>query len=372
MPDDADVSTWKINPAGMIRYFNNVTYTLHHAVADLVDNCIDNEATKIEIWMDYNRDTNSAPYLYVADNGTGISEDDWEDVMEIGKVESEDNSRLGTYGVGMKLSSLTQAEEITIYSKPPGQDERSLRRISKTLIESAGELILGNTTNPNPLIEQTKITELFDEGYNTIVTLESMHKMNLNVSMENTPEELFTDYKIRIRAHLGLTYHRILKSRGDTLEITINNSTIIPVDPFLMHESSVWHGTIRIEDSRTIEIVRNGGEFPLRVALHVIPHEKLVVNKPRSKQAHIIKKKSLMQGLYFYRNDRIIQYGGWHGIVSEVDPLQLARCSVEIPADYNKYFGVSPYKLAVEPAPAILSKLHEIFAVERDWGKLYK
>ena len=81
MPDDADVSTWKINPAGMIRYFNNVTYTLHHAVADLVDNCIDAAATKIEIWMDYDRDTNADPYLWVADNGTGISEDDWEDAV---------------------------------------------------------------------------------------------------------------------------------------------------------------------------------------------------------------------------------------------------------------------------------------------------
>ena len=37
-----------------------------------------------------------------------------------------------------------------------------------------------------------------------------------------------------------------------------------------------------------------------------------------------------MQGFYFYRNDRIIQYGGWHGIHQEVDKLQLARCSVEI------------------------------------------
>ena len=117
----------------------------------------------------------------------------------------------------------------------------------------------------------------------------------------------------------------------------------------------------------------NGVEnVPLNVAMYVIPHEKLIENKTKAKDAHIIKKKSQMQGLYFYRNDRIIQYGGWHDIYSELDTLQLARCSIDIPPEYNEYFGVSPYKLAVEPAPAIFTKLQEIFAEERDWGKLYK
>ena len=244
----------------------------------------------------------------------------------------------------------------------------SLRRISKTLIESEEELILAKTTNPNPLISTEKITQIFDNGFNTVVTLESMHKMNLNVSMERTPEQLFSEYKKQIRAHLGLTYHRILEKRGSDLQIKINNSVIQPVDPFLMHENSTWHGTIRIEDSRRIEITDSGISFELCAGMHVIPHDKLITDRRKYKAAHVIKKKPDMQGLYFYRNDRIIQYGGWHGIVSKVDPLQLARCSIEIPPDFNEYFGVSPYKLAVEPAPAILSKLQEIFSETRDWG----
>ena len=157
--------------------------------------------------MDYNRDTNADPYLYVADNGTGIGKDVIEDVMEIGKEENEDHSRLGTYGVGMKLSSLTQAEEITP-SETSSQSLITLRWISKTLIESEKELVLAKTTNPNPIIPTEKITTLFKNKFTTVVTLESMHKMNLNVSMERTPEQLFAKYKKDIRAHLGLTYHQ--------------------------------------------------------------------------------------------------------------------------------------------------------------------
>ena len=93
--------------------------------------------------------------------------------MEIGKTESKNLERLGTYGVGMKLSSLTQAQEITIFSRPPGESEITLRRISKTLIEEAEELVLGKTPSPVNLIRQSVVEDLITEkGFNTVVTLE--------------------------------------------------------------------------------------------------------------------------------------------------------------------------------------------------------
>ena len=142
MPDDndADVSSWEMNPKGMMRYFNSVTYTLRHAIADLVDNCIDAGAKNILIDFDYNRETGKNPYIIIADDGKGIKEDEFDSAMTLGKEESKDYTKLATYGVGMKLSSLTQAQEITIYSRPQSQDDVSIRRISKQHIDSVGRL----------------------------------------------------------------------------------------------------------------------------------------------------------------------------------------------------------------------------------------
>ena len=138
-----------------------------------------------------------------------------------------------------------------------------------------------------------------------------------------------------------------------------------------MHEASKWHGTIRLEDARTIEMT-DVDDCEIEIAMHVIPHKKQLKNPSYEKDVHKLKKKLNMQGLYFYRNDRIIEYGGWHGIKEmPLDPLSLARCSVEIPPEYDSLFGVSPYKLAVEPAPGVIQNIIEMLKEERDWGKLY-
>ena len=59
------------------------------------------------------------------------------------------------------------------------------------------------------------------------------------------------------------------------------------------------------------------------------------------------------QGLYFYRNDRLIQAGGWNGIVdTEAEPhSSLARVLIDLPAKYDESFGLNVQKSAVIPPP---------------------
>ena len=385
---DSDVTTWKTNPAGMMRYFNSVTYTLRHAVADLVDNCLDAGAKNILIEFDYNRDTGKDPYIIIADDGKGIKEDEWESAMELGKPESKDLTKLATYGVGMKLSSLTQAQEVTIFSRPPGEAQILLRRISSDEINKRNNnareegLVLMTTKSnvgdiPKGVNEPEKLIEIGNQNlfpgtkFNTVVTLEKMHKLQLWASLDKTTKKTFLDEKDSIRCHLGIIYHRILEKRGDDLVIRLNGSRLKPLDPFLSHEDSKWHGTIKVEDSMSLAPIDDRGSCPINIAMCVIPHEKKLENVPYTKDVNKILKKTGMQGLYFYRNDRIIQYGGWHNIVSELDTRQLARCSIEIPPEFYEFFGVSPYKLAVEPNPGVIRALQEMFQKQRHWGKLY-
>lgn len=398
---DTDVTKWKMNPAGMLRYFNSVTYTLRHAVADLVDNCIDAGANNVLIEFNYNRKTGKAPFVIIADDGKGIKAEEWEDAMELGKPEPKDLTKLATYGVGMKLSSLTQAQEVTIYSRPPGEEEILVRRISKDEIEKRNKegrsegLVLMTTPSdvreiPQGTFEPEKLINHGNKTvfpavdgndhpkFNTVVTLERMHKLQLGFMLDKDAHQEFLEEKDFIRCHLGMIYHRILEKRGDDLVIKLNGARLKPLNPFLPLEESKWHGTIRVEDKASIQAVEEGphagkGMCPIKIAMHVIPNNSQLSKEGRSlsKDIHSIQKKTGMQGLYFYRNDRIIQYGGWHKITSSLDTLQLARCSIEIPPKFYEYFGVSPYKLAVEPGAGVKKAIIAIFEKKRHWGKLY-
>ena len=54
------------------------------------------------------------------------------------------------------------------------------------------------------------------------------------------------------------------------------------------------------------------------------------------------------QGFYFYRNDRLIQAGGWHGCRdNDAEPhLSLARVKVNLAADWDDAFNLTAAKAA--------------------------
>ena len=77
------------------------TYTFASALADLVDNCIESGATRVDIWVDY-----ANFEVMVMDNGSGMSDSVHRESMKIAS-ETRDYSGedLGKYGTGMKAAS---------------------------------------------------------------------------------------------------------------------------------------------------------------------------------------------------------------------------------------------------------------------------
>ena len=49
------------------------------------------------------------------------------------------------------------------------------------------------------------------------------------------------------------------------------------------------------------------------------------------------------QGFYFYRNDRLIQAGGWNGVRGDSEPhLSLARVEIDLPPEFDSAFNLHP------------------------------
>jgi len=67
------------------------------------------------------------------------------------------------------------------------------------------------------------------------------------------------------------------------------------------------------------------------------------------------------QGFYFYRRDRLIQAGGWNGVIEhEAEPhSSLARLAIDLPAELDGQFGLSVQKSRVVTPPAFSSAILE-------------
>ncbi len=63
------------------------------------------------------------------------------------------------------------------------------------------------------------------------------------------------------------------------------------------------------------------------------------------------------QGIYIYRADRLVQWGGWNGIRGIDEHTKLARASLEFDTDLDSVFNINVAKMRVTLPPQIRQML---------------
>ena len=95
--------------------FKNIGYSLPAAVADLVDNSVDAEASTVLIrFLHAEAELVS---LVVVDDGRGMREKDIDRAMQFSGRRQYGDTDIGMYGMGLKSASLSQADNVTVLSK---------------------------------------------------------------------------------------------------------------------------------------------------------------------------------------------------------------------------------------------------------------
>src|SRR5262249_32109340 len=95
--------------------FSRLGYKISDAIADLVDNSVDEQARKVHIR--FVRGTDGIHNVIIADNGNGMSDEELREAMRVGSRSSKSDKQLGKYGIGLKSASLSQAETVTVLTR---------------------------------------------------------------------------------------------------------------------------------------------------------------------------------------------------------------------------------------------------------------
>ena len=97
--------------------FRSMGYSFSTAVADIIDNSISAEATKIEIFSD---PLCEDPYFCILDNGHGMNSEKLNNAMLPGSNRddvADSDIELGRFGLGLKSASLSQCKVFTVATK---------------------------------------------------------------------------------------------------------------------------------------------------------------------------------------------------------------------------------------------------------------
>ena len=314
----------------LVESTRSIGYTFESALADIIDNSIGNGATHIDV-----RFSSIDPrYIAILDDGCGMTPDELIIAMRYGSKNVNDQraeSDLGRFGLGLKTASLSQCRKLTVISKKNNVISAASWDLD-FIIEQQGwslkvydyDEIVNQYNKAIPgILEQLNAYET-----GTIVIWENFDKMLEGAS---EPDTLF-DEKISIaRSHLELIYHNFLdKTSKSPIEIRFNYLPLAAKDPFLTKHP----GTQPLSE----EYINLEGHN-IKVKPYILPY----INKLSPSDIELLGTLDDLrnkQGIYVYRNNRLIIWGTWFRLDTKNELNKLARIRVDIPNSLDHIWDI--------------------------------
>lgn len=350
------------NPEFLIKSIAEQGYSFESALADLMDNSVSANANKIEVMIKVDQE----PFtLFIADNGNGMDDEMLRSSMQFPSNSPEEKRGpldLGRFGLGMKTASFSQTRCFTVLTKKRGEKKYSGRTWDVKHLQRVGQwrLLVNTQDEINELLEEYRS---LSEGHlnrfenfeaNTVVVWKGLYKFENYLEENNRQSALKKQITEVTSDYLSLVFHRYMESSTNPLQIRINNNLISPFNPFPTH----------IIDFRPIEFKQKVFSTDIiKIEGFILPSRS--INESQSLSIWTTKNRSLMdmEGIYIYRADRLIHFGGWNGLIKKAPRLQLARLRVEIGNSVDHLLHLNVAKSQIE-IPHDLKKAFERYIDE--------
>lgn len=314
------------DPRRMIEGLRDTGYEFETAVADLIDNCIAAAATKISIRVSL--DLRGNPHFSIADNGTGMNEKGLLNAMKYGASERPNPASLGKYGLGLKTASTAFCRRLSVTS----QDSSDAQPLCATwdldhvCHEGKWDLLYPDELNKEAL---SHLDQVAVGSSGTVVTWTKVDRL---MKAYANPNGAFAQKGLQkkvtgLAEHIARHYQRFLDfedGRAPNIEIWANGVKIVAWDPFMSEISEVVA-------SETMEVeVANGETAKFSVTAFVLPRREEFPSDDLFKTANI---SIARQGIYIYREQRLIVDADWLGLYSKEPHSNLLR--VEFSFDHK-------------------------------------
>jgi hypothetical protein len=348
------------NPARLVKILASVGHTLPSAVADLVDNAVSADATKIAITFG-RPDSGHGRWLTIADNGKGMDAATLAEAMRIGSASDYEPNALGKYGYGLKGASWSQAKVFTVVTKRDGKPPRHLTWDADDM---AGWIAKADPLEP----WEQQATAI--NGHGTVVLWKDMRlpqAMPTARGLDPHSAEIML-----LERHLALVFHRFLEAKASgrkAVVISINGTPVEPNNPF-------GHALASAYDLKTIRIPTETGDGKVQVQAYLLPTEEEISNYHKARGPEAVRraldliglhgKRNETQGLFIYRHDRLIKWGGWHQMWDTNDEkTKLARVIVNFDKDLDDALKINISKQIVQLPQHLQAEIKKIADVAR-------
>lgn len=314
------------DPERVIVGLRDTGYEFNTAVADIVDNSIAANATKVQLFLA--ADFRGEIRLLLADDGEGMDREGLINAMQYGSKARPNAASLGKYGLGLKTASTAFCKRLSVISRADGtmpalmatwdlyhvaQVNKWSLLLSQDCDEEALELLDGIAPGKSGTVVLWEKVDRFIKDYSNPTGSPARRALQ---AKENA-----------LRQHLAMVYQRFLDpkdNRAQNVSIELNGKAVEPWDPFQREFAELVAG----QDVPTQ--LSDGREAMFTVRAYILPRRE---EFPDDKLASAALLSNERQGIYIYRENRLIHDADWLGLYQKEPHLTLLR--VEFSFDHK-------------------------------------
>lgn len=329
----------------------DIGYDFPTAIADLVDNSISAGATRVGVELVFEPDNS---YVLIWDDGSGMTPSALLEALRFGSRRDYRRNELGRFGLGLKTGSFSQCRRLTVVSRTaPKQQTCHVRTLDLDFIERVDSWsVLANESSD--AIEHAR--RVLRDGPGTVVVWENLDRVLPDRYAESGwGRRRLNSLANKTSQHLSMVFHRFIAGTHglDKVAMSVGDAKLEAWDPFATCEQHTQALAPEI-----FEVESNDGAADVTFTGYVLPPRDRFSSPEQFERMSGPLKWNRQQGLYIYRANRLVQFGGWNGIRGIDEHTKLARASIDFDTDLDEPFQINVAKMSVV-LPATLKNMLE-------------
>lgn len=301
----------KVPPSDLYLSIRGIQYAFHEALADLVDNSIDADATRV--WVNADKDE-----IIIADDGNGMDLDELAVAITPWRAgrknEKMRRGKRGKFGIGMKSASFSLGNCLEIHTKSSSGKFECIKLDRDEIAE---------IDDPeHTFVTENSVTPLFKsfckDGHGTVLRITKVNKRKVvNQAIDS------------LRNLLGLVYFHLIEN-GE-LKILINNQDVKSLDPLMRGlKKNQSKNKYELFDRKSITVDYEGKRTVFKIQGAYVGRGAYWTEDDKKNYRYFLKRSTEAQeaamrgllkldeqGIYTLRNGRLITLGGWLGLASQ-------------------------------------------------------
>jgi hypothetical protein len=353
LPEEDD---FRPSAARLVESLRDTGYTKEAAFADIIDNSIAANATRVEVEFQY---MFGEFRVIIADNGDGMSEEQLKNAMRYGSPRRDNPKSLGKFGMGLKTASTAFCRRLVVLSQQNSKKVGRAWDIDRIINSDRWEL---ETASNEDYYDDFEILNDFTKDSGTMVIWETVDRLIKKGSEKQVIKQI-SELGNELSQELSAIFFTYLKSGQVTISMKIGDIPaydLVGWDPLCSELNRNSDGArTRILKERPVLIETSQGLLSFTVKGGIIPS----LNDLSSEERGAVRYDLDGQGVYIYREGRLIWHDGWpHRIYAKESKITRLRIILNFDHELDDVFNIDFRKSRVIIPVEIRKKLKELIS----------